>query len=618
MNRIFLSSILADAGKRGGAWLLNKWRIDDPDSRAWYTRAIYLDYIFNSAVGLFVSLAIYLSWPGEAWPFLKAFMVVWTVYLSARLCVGVVYARRTAMPLVVMLRWARLPILFQAIDGVMLSLLCLFIYPRLDVVAQMALMASILVMVGSTAFSLAGHWLAMAVYAPPIYISLAWVTWRQDHDYAQAFALFTLAMFGLYLFYASNQRRTMNQGFELARLNGELASQLQAKNTDLQELASGRGRLLATVSHDLRQPAHAIGLMTEQALNDPACQPFRETLRDLHGLSQSLSASLATLMDLTRLDAGLVQPRIAPTALEPLLDRLRSEYGPSARLKGLTLSVASSSAWVKSDPVLLHALLGNLLANALKYTRHGQVRVVVNEVEADIVLTVEDTGIGIAADQLERIFREFVRLDGSLPGTEGLGLGLSIVRRYAGLLSHRVEVQSQPQQGSQFKVILPRAQPDLLAQPQPMMPTANDARLQGLRVLVVDNVELLLKSMERTLTAWGCEVSTAECMAQARARQEERPLDLIVSDFHLGDREPDGLAVIAALRSRHPQDRRLPAILLTGDVAPELEAAALAAGVAVLHKPVRPPVLREQLMVMLDQVAPPAVPGPVPQSGSPS
>lgn len=580
---------------------MEKWRIDDPDSRAWYTRAIYLDYIFNSAVGLFISLAIYLSWPGQTWLFLQVFMVVWTMYLAGRLVAGVVYARRSSMPSDVMIRWARLPILFQAIDGAMLSLLCLFIYPRLDMVTQMALMASILVMVGSTAFSLAGHWLAMAVYAPPIYASLAWVTWQQDHPYAQAFALLTLAMFGLYLFYASNQRRTMNKGFELARLNGDLAGQLQAKNAELQELATGRGRLLATVSHDLRQPAHAIGLMTEQALNDPACEPFRDTLRDLHGLSQSLSASLATLMDLTRLDSGLVQARIAPTPLMPLLERLRAEYGPSARHKGLAFTVPGSTAWVQSDPVLLHAMIGNLLANALKYTQQGQVQVLVEDSGPNVSLVVLDTGIGIPADQLEHVFREFVRLDGSLPGTEGLGLGLSIVRRYAALLSHRVQVQSQPQQGSRFEVLMARAEAAAGAQLQAGAPPSQDARLQGLRVLVVDNVDILLKSMERTLSAWGCVVSTAECLAQAQARQQERALDLIISDFHLGDREPDGLAVIEAVRAGHAPGQALPAILLTGDVAPELESAAGRAGVAVLHKPVRPGVLQRRMLDLLQQ-----------------
>jgi hypothetical protein len=108
-----------DLGSRAGRWLLDKWRIADPDSRAWYTRAIYLDYIFNSAVGLFISLAIYLSWPGQPWLFLQAFMVVWTVYLTVRLGLGVIYARRAflpadTMPAQAMLRWARLPILFQA------------------------------------------------------------------------------------------------------------------------------------------------------------------------------------------------------------------------------------------------------------------------------------------------------------------------------------------------------------------------------------------------------------------------------------------------------------------------------------------------------------------------
>lgn len=601
MQQLGFLSFLSTLHSRVGGWLMNKWHIDASESRAWYTRAIYLDYIFNSAVGLFISLAIYLAWPGQTWPFLQGFMVVWTVYLAGRLVAGVVYARRSSMPTDVMIRWARLPILFQGIDGVMLSLLCLFIYPRLDVVTQMALMASILVMVGSTAFSLAGHWLAMAVYAPPIYVSLAWVTWQQDHPYAQTFALFTLAMFGLYLFYASNQRRTMNKGFELARLNGDLAAQLQAKNAELQELATGRGRLLATVSHDLRQPAHAIGLMTEQALNDPLCEPFRDTLRDLHGLSQSLSTSLATLMDLTRLDAGLVQARIAPMPLAPLLERLRAEYGPSARHKGLTLTVASSKSWVQSDPVLLHAMMGNLLANAVKYTRRGQVRVSVEDSGSDVRLLVQDTGIGIPAEQLERIFREFVRLDGSLPGTEGLGLGLSIVRRYAALLSHRVHVQSQPQQGSRFEVVLMRAEAAAGAPIQSSAAASQDARLQGLRVLVVDNVDILLKSMERTLSAWGCLVSTAECLVQAQGRQQDSPFDLIISDFHLGDLEPNGLAVIEAMRAAHAPAQALPAILLTGDVAPELEAAAGRAGVAVLHKPVRPGVLQRRMLDLLHQ-----------------
>jgi signal transduction histidine kinase len=494
--------------------------------------------------------------------------------------------------------------LIQLVDGALLSVLCLFIYPEIDPLSQAAVMATILVMVGSTAFSLAGHWIALVVYAPPVYLSLTWATWHLEHTYAKPFAVFTLAMFGLYAFYVRNQGQTMNKGFELARLNGQLASELQNKNVELQELAVSRGRLLATVSHDLRQPAHAIGLLTERALSEPVNAAFiKDTLSDLNGLSQSLSASLASLMDLTRLDAGLVQVCIVATPLEPLLHRLQVEYGPSARHRGLNLSIASSRAWVHSDPVLLHAVLGNLLSNAQKYTRQGHVNLKLEEGEQDIRVVVEDSGIGIHPDQLEVIFREFVRLDGSLPGTEGLGLGLSIVQRYAALLSHRLQVTSELGQGSRFVVTMSRANPEEqapLAKPEPA-PAQADQQLQGLRVLVVDNVPLLLKSITLTLTSWGCKVSTAECLAQAVQSRSEHAVDMVISDFHLGDREPDGLSVIEKLRALHGAEHPLPAILMTGDLALELEARAAQMLVRVLHKPVRPAVLRQCILQTLKE-----------------
>ena len=583
-------------------FLQNTWRGDVAQAMASRTRALYLDYISNSSVGVFISLALYLTWPGMSWAFLQGFMVVWIIYLSSRLIAGIVFVSRKSMSVEVLRRWSRLPILIQLIDGVMLSVLCLVIYPHIDPLTQAAVMAAILVMVGSTAFSLAGHWIALLVYAPPVYLSLAWATWHLEHTYAKPFSIFTLAMFGLYTFYVRNQGQTMNKGFELARLNGQLASELQNKNAELQELAASRGRLLATVSHDLRQPAHAIGLLTERALSEPASAAFKDTLSDLNGLSQSLSASLATLMDLTRLDAGLVNARIVPMPLGPLMDGLRVEYGPSARHRGLALSISSSRAWVLSDPVLLHAVLGNLLSNALKYTRQGHVKLILEEGEQDIAVVVEDSGIGIHPEQLEVIFREFVRLDGSLPGTEGLGLGLSIVRRYAALLSHHVQVRSELGQGSRFVVTLARATPEQHAPvAKPVAPLQADQRLQGLRVLVVDNVPLLLKSITLTLSSWGCKVSTAECMAQAVERRSEQAIDMVISDFHLGDREPDGLSVIEKLRSLQVSGQPLLAILMTGDVAPELEARASEAAVRVLHKPVRPAVLRQCMLQALEK-----------------
>ncbi len=565
----------------------------DPSVLAEQLSVNFGNYVFNSAVALFIVLYLYGSAASlpEGW-LVHAWVGAICVYLALRMASGLLYPHRHELQEASLKRWETLMLINQGFYGFMMVVLALFLYPGLDPFAQSVVLIGSLVLIGSTAFSLSGHVKAMALSGPPSYLAFAWSAWHQDSPYAAGLSGLILALMGLYVIYALKHRRSLERGYALAVQIGQMAQELKSKNAELQELAAGRGRLLATVSHDLRQPAHAIGLLTERALLEPVNEGFKATLLDLHDLSQSLSASLATLMDLTRLDAGLVQAKPVPMALSPLLERLRVEYAPSAHNKGLLLDIQPSDAWVRSDPVLLHAMLGNVLANALKYTRQGQVQLAVTAQGQAVQVAVSDTGIGIHGDQLDLIFREFVRLDGSLPGSEGLGLGLSIVRRYAALLGHRIEVQSQHGLGSCFTVVLAASAPDLQTSALAALAAPVDERLKGVRVLVVDNVELLLKSMERTLLAWGCEVRSALSLTQALERLEPDWPDLIISDFHLGDREPDGLMLIDALRRRRSGLLSVPAILMTGDVAPELEASAHLAQVRVLHKPVRPAVLQ--------------------------
>jgi two-component system, sensor histidine kinase len=415
----------------------------------------------------------------------------------------------------------------------------------------------------------------------------------------------TLVLLALHLVYARNHHKSIRQGFEVARRSTNLARELQFKNIEFQEVASARSRLLATVSHDLRQPAHAIGLLSERALADNSFASVKETLRDLNELSLSLSASLTTLMDLTRLDAGLVQPRLGPVPLSKVLVQLEAEFGASAQSKGLELQVDSSIHWVWTDPVLLHDVLSNLVSNAIKYTRQGGVQLKVSERAGVVSVEVSDTGVGIHSDKLELIFKEFVRLDASDAGTEGLGLGLSIVRRYASLLSHQLRVQSRLGEGSSFSISMQWVEPQPLAKEPALAPTpVDDDGLRGLKVLVIDNVELLLVSMGKTLSAWGCQVSSARNLAEALDCARQQWPDVLVTDFHLGDREPDGLELVKALREQarrlgHPD---LPALLMTGDVSAQLETQAREAGVQVLHKPVRPKVLRESVLRLISQV----------------
>lgn len=589
---------------RGRGWFkrfVASMRDEDPAALAEHLRAIYRDYVFNSPLVCSISLYLYLARTDiEPWPVLRLWVFGWVAYLAGRFIAGLVFSWQQPRRVLSLPYWSRLSIFIQALDGLFVTALALFIYPEIDSLAQSAVLAATLVLVGATAFSLASRWISIAVYAPPVYLSFAWMTWQQGHVYAHGFAVFTLAMFALFLIYAGNQRKSVLKGFELAKLNGQLADQLQAKNAELQEVAAGRSRLLATVSHDLRQPAHAIGLLAERAMCDSSPASTRQSLRDLHELSRSLSASLITLMDLTRLDAGLVEANKASLSLEQVFRRIEAEFEAAALGKGLLLLVRRTHHWIRSDPVLLHGLLANLVSNAIKYTAQGMVELT-SSLEGDRVrVSVIDTGIGIRSDKLDVIFKEFVRLDASESGTEGLGLGLSIVKRYALLLDHRLSVESSPGKGSCFSVSLPLTDPPSGANVNPDEAGGQaQVQLSRLHVMVVDNVDLLLSSMVKTLSGWGCQVASARNLVEAIEASRNRPVDLLISDYHLGDLEPNGLQLIHTLRTRAARD--LPALLITGDVSTQLEASAHLQGVQVLHKPVRPQALREQVLALCEQ-----------------
>ena len=583
---------------------LNERLTAPPSIKAEYLRLLYRNLAASTPISLAMVIYIGLEADPETFPKARTWIVAYSIYLCLRWLASVLYPREDEPEPHALRWWSALAVLLQATGGMLMGVLGVFIVPTLDLYVQTVTVMVVMILVGATAFSLSGRWIDTLVFAPPIYLSFSWAISQQDHPYATGVSVLTLVLLALHLVYARNHHKSIRQGFEVARQSSNLARELQFKNIEFQEVASARSRLLATVSHDLRQPAHAIGLLSERALADNSFASVKETLRDLNELSLSLSASLTTLMDLTRLDAGLVQPRMGPLPLAKVLTQLEAEFGASAQSKGLELQVDRSAHWVWSDPVLLHDVLSNLVSNAIKYTRQGGVQLRVNERAGVVSVEVSDTGVGIHSDKLELIFKEFVRLDASDAGTEGLGLGLSIVRRYASLLSHQLRVQSRLGEGSSFSISMQRVEPQPLAvEPVQTALSSTDDDLSGLKVLVIDNVELLLVSMGKTLSGWDCQVSSARNLAEALDCARQEWPDVLVTDFHLGDREPDGLELVKALREQaqrlgHPD---LPALLMTGDVSAQLETQAREAGVQVLHKPVRPKVLRESVLRLISQ-----------------
>ncbi|MEO0496672.1 MAG: PAS domain-containing hybrid sensor histidine kinase/response regulator [Pseudomonadota bacterium] len=396
------------------------------------------------------------------------------------------------------------------------------------------------------------------------------------------------------------EQRVEQRTAELTRLNAEL--QMERERAD--EANASKTRFLAAAGHDILQPLNAARLYT-QFLNE------RTEDDDLHSTAKDLSTSLDAVEDIlgavlaiSRLDAGHWKPQMGTVALQAIFDELRTQFAPVAAEKNLRFCVVPTSARVRADRGLLKRLIQNLVSNALNYTQKGGVVLGVRlgsstDGKPTVEITVSDTGMGIANDDRERIFDEFRRLPESRRKTDGLGLGLSIVRRVGQVLGADIVLESELEKGSTFKAILPA------------LPRADNSKSQtstgatakthgryepgriGALVLCIDNEQTILHGMRGLLSNWGCHVITATNLSEARFeihRTGAQP-DMVFVDFHLDD--GDGLDVIDALQK--DANGTLSAALLTADRSPETKKRAAERGLSVLHKPVKPAALRAML-----------------------
>ena len=371
----------------------------------------------------------------------------------------------------------------------------------------------------------------------------------------------------------------------------ELGEQLRAAESAREAAVrtdQDKSRFLAIASHDLRQPVHALGLFAatlQKRLIDSPDEPLaRNLMRAVDGLERSFNA----MLDVSKLDAGAISPAPQTFPLRDMFRRLHMQYAGQAEFAGLGLRFSPGGKSVTSDPQLLERIVGNLIQNAIKYTSQGGIVVVARSTASRINIEVWDTGCGIAAGDLPRVFEEFFQVGhGERDRSHGLGMGLAIVKRLAALLGHRLEVASTPGRGTLFRVGvalggLPGMQDELApADTQPM-------QAQGpLMVLVVDDEEPIREGLRLLLAEWGMQVITAADAAQAEQAVTalEGRVDLVLSDLHLGP-GPDGMEVIA--RVRRLCGREVPAILITGDTGHDDIQRVASAGDLVLFKPVQP------------------------------
>ncbi|MCW2236869.1 hybrid sensor histidine kinase/response regulator [Azospirillum canadense] len=359
-----------------------------------------------------------------------------------------------------------------------------------------------------------------------------------------------------------------------------------------------KSRFLAAASHDLRQPMQSLFLFTEVVRGHVATHEGRNALTMLERGLDTLKSLLDSLLDVSRLDAGVIKAEVAEVALGPLLEEVAASYAPIALSKGLSFTVdAACSTAIASDRTLLARMLRNLVENAVRYTDDGFVRL---RCRADaktkrLHITVEDSGVGIPKEHLDRIFEEFHQVGNpERDRAQGLGLGLAIVERLSALLDHPVEVRSEVGKGSAFTIAVPLATGTSV--PSAPVGTALERSGRDRLAVLVDDDAIVLLGLRAMLQDWDYEVLIAGSTDQALERLKEagRSPDIVVADYRLRDGR---VGTEAILRIRELVGAQVPGVILTGETGAECHRDAQAHGLGLLHKPVTP----RQLHGMLEE-----------------
>jgi PAS domain S-box-containing protein len=387
-------------------------------------------------------------------------------------------------------------------------------------------------------------------------------------------------------------------------------AEMLAQKRSAEEANQAKSRFLAAASHDLRQPMHALGLLISalserlEATGGGAAAEGDAENRRLLGLIdasvRNMGNLLNDLLDLSRLDAGVVVPQPHCARVDDVFGRLKSRFQPLASDKNLRLVFMPCRLAVETDPILFDRILANLIANAIRYTSTGGILVGVRRHGEDTLrIEVIDTGHGIPEAMFGRIFEEYFQLGNpERDRDKGLGLGLNIVKRLVVLLGIHIEMSSCLGHGTRFSLELPRC--EFKEQEQK---TERGARLapmpgQGKLVVLVDDDEAILVAVRSLFEQWGIDLIAApslEAAKQALATSGRRP-NLILSDYRLPG-EHDGIGVVAQFRADYGEE--LPAVLITGDTGKAAMEAITQSGLKLMHKPLQPAKLRALLTYLL-------------------
>jgi PAS domain S-box-containing protein len=362
--------------------------------------------------------------------------------------------------------------------------------------------------------------------------------------------------------------------------------ELAASRKEAERANRAKSRFLATASHDLRQPLQAIRLLNAAMSKTVPQSDVRELLQQQGQAIESMTRLLNALLDISRLESGAIEPVKVAVPVAEVFAELRSEFASLAKARDIDLQVSATDIVLSTDRTLLYQLLQNLLGNALKYTDRGWIQLGCTADADTVTVAVEDSGIGIPADKLEKIFDEYYQVDTHGAKRMGVGLGLAIVKEVARLLGFSVSVQSRVGEGTKITLRIPNkdrvAAAVHEADADPSQSTSGDLKT---RVILVEDNEGVRVATELFLRLEGHETSSAATLAEAEALLEHvRPGDVIIADYHL-DSPNTGLDLL--LRARERAGHEVPGVILSGDLASVLRSIRVpVAACRFLSKPV--------------------------------
>lgn len=484
-------------------------------------------------------------------------------------------------------RWLRLYLGVVLLSSVSWGLAPCFLLLDLRYVPAMPLVLLLLGVGAAGAHLVSPHRAAIYLWLLPLLAPLIAYLVYLGTPLTLAIAPLAAAFLVACVFFANARHRLLMKELQTKLDNDALVRALRQQVVLVEQANREKSRFLASASHDLRQPMHALGLFTatlEKRLAGTTLQPLvKNMIRSIDALEQSFTS----MLDISKLDAGVIEPNLQSFPIRDLFRVLHMHCAGQAEELGLGMRFKAGGKIVMSDPHLLERVLSNLIHNAIRYTQEGGIVVVARTRAQAVSIEVWDTGIGIAPDELPKVFDEFYQVGN--PGRDrsrGLGMGLAIVKRLVLLMGHQLEVVSRPGRGTVFRILIKATEFDEMDSMVVAADTVPSPIDSSRTLLLIDDEESIRVGMSDLLQTWGYHVLTAATIQEActEVRRHAGVIDIVVSDLRLANEE-DGIDAIERVRAVYGAP--LPALLITGDTSPDEVKRVHSSGHQVLFKPVR-------------------------------